>query len=418
MQEDSKKLPAGINATCDSKSIQQAAVLGAGAMGAGIALLFAKKGVATRLKDIKTEFVANGMKTCRGLVAKEVKRKKLTKLQATRVLDCLSPTVDYRGLKHADVVIEAVLEDMEIKKTVLRELAEATSPETILATNTSSLRVTEMAENIDHPERIVGLHFFNPPNKMPLVEIIRTEWTSDAALAKAFAVVQRLGKTPVIVGDCVGFLVNRLLSPYMNEAGFLLAEVEDPMEIERAAVDFGMPMGPLALSDLVGLDVAAHVADNMHAAYGDRMKPAPFWDELKRLREGGNFKPKLVDTRRKQLQPVVASAASRLRKNGETLNREQIIERLIFPVINEAAMCLQEGVASRPDDVDLAMVFGTGFAPFRGGPLNYAQNAGIGHVVEALEKMSEQHSHLAPSDALKHFAAQGSFLETRMETVS
>jgi 3-hydroxyacyl-CoA dehydrogenase / enoyl-CoA hydratase / 3-hydroxybutyryl-CoA epimerase len=420
MQENSKKLPAEINATSDTKSIQQAAVLGAGVMGAGIALLFAKKGVATRLKDIKTEFVANGMKTCRDLVNKDVKRRKLTKLQATRVMDCLSPTVDYRGLKHADVVIEAVLEEMEIKKTVLRELADATSAETILATNTSSLRVTEMAEGIDHPERVVGLHFFNPPSKMMLVEIIRTEWTSDEAIAKAFAVVQRLGKTPVIVGDCAGFLVNRLLSPYMNEAGFLLGEVDDPMEIEKAAVDFGMPMGPLALSDLVGLDVAAHVADNMHEAYGDRMKPAPFWSELKRLREAGKMKPRLLGKQKKQLQPAIAGAASKLRQSGSSgpsLNREQIIERLIFPVINEAAMCLEEGVARCADDVDLAMVFGTGFAPFRGGPLNYALKAGIGHVVEALEKMSEQHAHLAPSDALKRFAEQGSFSDQPLEAM-
>ena len=412
LHEGAKKLPPGSNASCDPKSIQQAAVLGAGAMGAGIALLFAKKGVATRLKDIKTDFVAKGMQTCRELVGKDVQRRKLTKLQATRIFDCLSPTVDYRGLKHADVVIEAVLENMSIKQQVLRELADATSPETILATNTSSLRVTEMAAGIAHPERIVGLHFFNPPDKMPLVEIIRTEWTSDEALAKAFAVVQRLGKTPVIVGDCAGFLVNRLLSPYMNEAGYLLAEVDDPMEIERAAIDFGMPMGPLALSDLVGLDVAAHVAANMHAAYGERMRPAPFWESLKQLRDVGSSKPKLFDRSRKQLQPAVAEAVRSLRpSSGKTpvLSREQIIERLICPVINEAAMCLQEGIASRPDDIDLAMVFGTGFAPFRGGPLNYAVKTGIDRVVKSLEKMSAQHSHLAPSDALRRFAQQGSF---------
>jgi 3-hydroxyacyl-CoA dehydrogenase/enoyl-CoA hydratase/3-hydroxybutyryl-CoA epimerase len=414
LSEEAKKPPEELAATYDSKDLKQAAVIGAGAMGAGIALLLARKGVATRLKDLKSEFVANGVKTVRDLLGKDTKRKKLTKRQAEEVFDRLSPATDYRGLKNADVVIEAVVEVPDIKRQVFAELAEATNSETVLATNTSSLLVSDVARDVPHPERVVGLHFFNPPHQMPLVEVIRTEQTSDEALAKAFAVVQRLGKTPVVVGDCAGFLVNRLLGPYINEAGFLLAEVADPMEIDKAAVDFGMPMGPLALSDLVGLDVAAHVADNLHEAYGERMKPAAIWGALKQLREKIGSQPKLLNKGGRSVQESVLRSIADLRKaNGSTsnarLSREAIAERLVFPVINEAAICLAEGVARRPEDIDLAMVFGTGFAPFRGGPLQYAQSIGIQKVVDGLQELAKTHPHLAPSGALVDFASRGSF---------
>lgn len=414
LSEEAKKIPADVGAEFDAKEIRQAAVLGAGAMGAGIALLFAKKGIDVRLKDIKPEFVSQGVKTIRQLLSKDLKRKKLTEIQARDAEDRISPAIDYRGLRHADVVVEAVVEKLEIKRQVFNELAEATNPETVLATNTSSLLVSQIAEGIPHPERVVGLHFFNPPHRMPLVEIIRTEQTSPEALARSFAAVTRLGKTPVIVGDCAGFLVNRLLGPYMNEAGFLLAEVNDPLELEKAAVDFGMPMGPLALSDLVGLEVAAHVAENLHDAYGDRMKPAPLWGLLKELRESENVRPKLFEENGKQLQPAVMRSILQMRRDAgmlgaASISQEQIVERLIYPIINEAAMCLQEGIVRRSEDVDLAMVFGTGFAPFRGGPMQYALSVGLESIVSRMEAMSSRHPHLAPSEALKRFAAQGNF---------
>lgn len=414
LSEEAKKPPEEIGAECDPRSLQQAAVIGAGAMGAGIALLMARKGIATRLKDIKPDFVVRGMKTVNDLLQKDVQRKRLTEREAAQVLDKLSPTTDYCGLKHADVVIEAVLEQMPIKRQVFAELAAATSDETVLVTNTSSLIVSDIARDVPHPERVVGLHFFNPPHQMPLVEVIHTPQTSPAALAKAFAVVQRMGKTPVVVGDCAGFLVNRLLGPYMNESGYLLTELADPMELDRAAVEFGMPMGPIALSDLVGLEVAAHVAENLHAAYGDRMRPAPLWGRLKALKADGKEKPKLLDKTGKALRPQVANIVSELRRESSTkstqaLNRAAIIERLVYPIINEAALCLAEGIARRPEDVDLAMVFGTGFAPFRGGPLRYAESISLSKVVEALRRMCATHPHLAPSQALLDFAQAGRF---------
>ena len=422
LQEEAKKKPSEINADFDPKLIRQAAVLGAGAMGAGIALLCARKGISTRLKDIKPEFVARGMKTIRDLVQKDLQRKRLTELEATRIYDKLSPTTEYRGLRHADVVIEAVLEELSIKRRVFDELAAATSPDTVLATNTSSLLVSEIARDVAHPERVVGLHFFNPPHQMPLVEIIRTPQTSDAALAKAFALIQRLGKTPVVVGDCAGFLVNRLLGPYMNEAGYLLAEVSDPLSMDRAAVQFGTPMGPLALSDLVGLEVAAHVAANLYAAYGERMKPAAIWTSLKELKPATQgTKPKLLNPNGKALNPAVTRIVNQLRReSGATVSQptpDEIVERLVYPVINEGALCLAEGVARRAEDIDLAMVFGTGFAPFRGGPMQYGLSVGLNRIVETLERLAAKSPHLAPSQALKDFAHTGSFAKPSLVTV-
>jgi 3-hydroxyacyl-CoA dehydrogenase / enoyl-CoA hydratase / 3-hydroxybutyryl-CoA epimerase len=393
----------------------QAAVIGAGPMGTGIALLMAKRGVRTRLKDLKPEQVAGGLQTVRRLLNADVRRRRITPRQATAARDHLSPTTDYRGLKHADIVIEAVVEDLEIKRAVFRELAEATGPNTVLATNTSSLLVEEIAGDVPHPERVVGLHFFNPPHRMSLVEVVRTEQTSPQALATALALVGRLGKINVVVRDCAGFLVNRLLSPYMNEGGHLLAEVSDAMEIERAAVAFGMPMGPLELTDLVGLEVATHVANNLHKAYGDRMQPAPLWEQLPQMRaEGKAGQVKLVrQTKRgKRLDRWAVRYVADLRKEHgtsrrQTLSSETIVERLIYPVINEAARCLEERIVASPEEVDLAMVFGTGFAPFRGGPLRYADSVGLDRIVATLERLTPEHPRLAPSEALRRLAAEG-----------
>jgi 3-hydroxyacyl-CoA dehydrogenase/enoyl-CoA hydratase/3-hydroxybutyryl-CoA epimerase len=413
LQEDAKKNNAVDVAK--PKPIQNAAVIGAGVMGAGIATLMAQKGIWTRLKDVKPEFLANGMATARRLVKHDLQRKRITPLQASDVLDHLRPTTDYMGLRHADLVIEAIIEDLPIKQQVFCELADATSPATVLATNTSSLLVSDIAAKVPHPERVVGLHFFNPPHQMPLVEVVRTEQTSPTALATAFALTQRLGKTAVVVRDCPGFLVNRLLAPYMNEAGWLLLEVSDPMEIDRAAVAFGLPMGPLELTDLVGLSVAQHVAKNMHAAYGERMTPAPLWAALRELAvtDPNAAKSLLVGKgRRKKLNPAVRKAIAHVRQSGTystsggTPRNLELTQRLIFPIINEAARCLDEGIVATADEIDLAMVFGTGFAPFRGGPMRYAASIGYGAIVEALEKLSADKPRLAPSDALRKLVAK------------
>jgi len=419
LSEAAKKPPEDLTVEPDADDVTEAAVLGAGAMGAGIALLLARKNVWTRLKDINAKMVSAGLNTIHELVNKDVARKKITPLQRTRIYDHLRPITDYSGLKRTDIVIEAIIEELDIKRSVFRELAEATGPDTVLATNTSSLTVSDIAQGMTNPERIVGLHFFNPPHQMPLVEIIRTPQTSDAALAVAFATVQKLGKTGVVVGDCAGFLVNRLLGPYMNEAGFLLEEVTDPLEIDKALVEFGMPMGPLKLTDLVGLDIAAHVAVNLHEAYGDRMQPAALWEKLREVREktGGGKRLLVGKGKKKQLADDVQKAIEDLRRTSpssisQSLTRQTMIERMVYPVINEAARCLDEGIASKPEDIDLAMVFGTGFAPFRGGPLQYADSVGLKKICETLDKFAETMPRMKPCAALRSMAeGEGKFHE-------
>jgi 3-hydroxyacyl-CoA dehydrogenase/enoyl-CoA hydratase/3-hydroxybutyryl-CoA epimerase len=413
LSEGAKKAPGSVGAEANGDSIGQAAVIGAGAMGAGIALLMARRGIWTRLKDLNPEFVSRGMKTVRKLVSSDVRRRRITPLEGIEALDHLSPTTDYRGLKNADLVLEAVVEELDIKHKVFDELAAATGPECVLATNTSSLTVADVAKTVAHPERVVGLHFFNPPDKMPLVEVVRGPQSNAASVAKAAALASRIGKTIVVVGDCAGFLVNRLLAPYMNEAGHLVTEVEDPLEVDRAAIEFGMPMGPLELIDLVGIGVSSHVSENMKAAYGDRMEPAPLWSYLRDSADAKAGPPKifLKSRFRRRLNPIVARAIAEMARKSPTppraLSHEAIVQRLVYPIINEAARCLDEKVVANADDVDLAMVFGTGFAPFRGGPLRYADAVGVPKIVETLTRLSAEHPRLTPCEALRRKATAG-----------
>ena len=412
LREQVKQPPADIDIPADTEAISQAAVLGAGAMGAGIARIMAQRGIWVRLKDISPEYLAGGMRTMRNLLRSDLRRGRLTPRQAEMTTDHLSPTIDYRGLRRAQIVIEAVVEDLAIKRKVFRELAEATGPQTVLATNTSSLLVSEIAREVPHPERVIGLHFFNPPHQMPLVEVVRTELTNPRTVALALALVERLGKVQVVVRDCAGFLVNRLLAPYMNEVGYLLAEGVEPMEIERAAVAFGFPMGPLELTDLVGASVAAHVAENLYQAFGERLKPAPLWQDLKELNAGTKSGPDRLITcgwRGKRLNRSVARLIARHSQKAHTRphDREALTARLVYPIINEAARCLDERIVERPEMVDLAMVFGSGFAPFRGGPLRYADSIGLDKVVETLERLAGEHERLAPCESLRRRAAEG-----------
>ena len=413
LSEGAKKAPGTVGTEADGVSIDHAAVIGAGAMGAGIALLMARRGIWTRLKDLNPEFVARGMKTVRKLISSDVRRRRITSLEGIQALDHLSPATDYRGLKHADLVLEAVLEEIDVKHKVFDELAAATSPQCVLATNTSSLTVADVAQKVDHPERVVGLHFFNPPDKMPLVEVVRGPKSGPEAVAKAAALASRIGKTIVLVGDCAGFLVNRLLAPYMNEAGSLVTEVEDPLEVDRAAIEFGMPMGPLELIDLVGIGVSSHVSANMRAAYGERMEPAPLWNYLRDSADAKSGPPKMFLKSRfgRRLNPAVAKAIAHMARQSPTppraMSHEAIVQRLVYPIINEAARCLDEQIAASADDVDLAMVFGTGFAPFRGGPLRYADTVGIPKIVETLDRLSAEHPRLAPCEALRRKASAG-----------
>lgn len=376
-----------------ARKVENVAVLGAGVMGGGVAQLLAYRGFNVRLKDIKPEAIALGLRHAQQAFDKAVRRRRIDKRDASKMMHRISPTLDYSGFGNADLVIEAVLERMDVKKTVLRE-TEASMQEGVLTSNTSSLSITEMQSALEHPERFAGMHFFNPVDRMPLVEIIRGARTSDETIATVFAVARRLEKTPVIVGDGAGFLVNRILAPYLNEAGWLLSDGVGIEDVDQALLDFGMPMGPVRLLDEIGLDVARHVAHLMFEAFGERMKPAPAMTALektKRLgKKGGLGFYKYEDGKDKGVDDAVYAeicASSR----GRKMDRAQIQTRCVYVMINEAARILEDGIAARPGDVDIGMIFGTGFAPFRGGLLKYADSVGTATVAETLDRLAQQH---------------------------
>jgi len=371
--------------------VKHMAVLGAGTMGGGIAQVAADKGIHVRMKDINNDALALGYRHASEIFGKFMKRKRLTKFDYDAKMAMISGTLDYSGFKQMDVVVEAIVEDMGIKKKVIAETAKNCGPGTIIATNTSSLSVTEMAEAHPKPENFVGMHFFNPVDKMPLVEVIRGPKTSDVATATIFDLSKKMGKTPVVVKDGPGFLVNRLLMPYMIEAMFLL---QDGMEI--ALVDrwythkFGMPMGPFRLMDEVGLDVCIKVVKIFAKSLGDRIEvPAliePMYNS-KRLGKKGGRGFYLYDDKGKQLS-VDESVYKDLNlpppKNP--LTEKECLERGVFTMINEAALALiEDRIVNTPQDVDMAMIMGTGFPPFRGGLLRYADSLGTQYVTQELE---------------------------------
>ena len=322
------------------------------------------------------------------------------------VEDVTRTLAQYYEILCARVFSHSVVERMAVKQQVFRDLEDVLDPEAVLATNTSSLSVTAMASGLDRPERVVGLHFFNPVHKMPLVEVIRGEQTSDTALATAFQFALRLGKTPVVVADRPGFLVNRLLGPYLNEAGHLLDEGVSVEAIDSALLEFGMPMGPCRLLDEIGFDVALHAGREMAAAFGVRLSPPKVLDQMiedGRLgRKNGrgfylyeNGKSTGVDP---TLDSLIALSA------GATSGAE-IRSRCLWLMVNEAAWALEEGVVDNADRVDLAMIMGTGFPPFRGGLLRWADSEGLGPIVDGLARFEDRlGARFAPAPQLKELA--------------
>ena len=363
--------------------ITKGAVIGAGIMGGGIAQLLSDRGVWARLKDINQDAIAKGLKAAYDVYAAAMKRKRLKPYQMADKMAMITGTVDYSGFGNADIAIEAVVENMEIKKKVFAEVSQVLSSKAILASNTSSLSVTEMARASKDPSRVIGFHFFNPVHRMPLIEIITTEFTSQQTLVSTLEFAKKLGKTPVIVKDAPGFLVNRILLGYINEAGRLLGEGGSITAIDHCATNFGMPMGPFTLSDEVGLDVGVKVLHVLESGLGVRFKPARIFDEVLPLKLLGKKSGKgfYVHGKERVVNPEVEA----LVKSGGSLNEKEAIERMILIMVNEAAMILQEKVVDGPDAVDIGMIFGTGFPPFKGGLLRYADSFGIEKIVTTME---------------------------------
>lgn len=383
--------------------ISSAGVLGAGVMGGGIAQLLADKNIPARMKDLTSQALVLGIQAASKLFQKQVQKRKLNKRQLLQKLNLISPLLDYSGFRKIDIVIEAVVEKMEVKQKLFQELEGHVGQDCILASNTSSLSITEMQRVLRHPERFAGMHFFNPVHKMPLVEVIRGEKTSDQTIAKIFQLSKQLGKTPIVVKDAPGFLVNRLLVPYLNEAMYLLADGATITEIDDALLDFGMPMGPMELIDEVGVDVGEKVLHILHHAFGDRMMPSPLTPKVVAAGRLGKKNGKgmyCYPDKSKQLDPKIYEILGVSSQSGK-IAVEEMVERCVLPMINEAARCLDEGVVSSPAEVDLGMIMGTGFPPFRGGLLRYADTVGVRIAVDRLRKYQERFgARFEPSAAL------------------
>ena len=374
--------------------IHRVGVLGGGLMGGGIAYVTAAKaGLPARIKDISHEGITHALHYSYERLNKKVKRRHMRRAEMEHTMLSLSGTLDYSGFERVDVVIEAVFEDLDLKQKMVADIEQNAKPETIFATNTSSLPITQIAAKAQRPENVIGLHYFSPVDKMPLAEIITHEGTSNETIATTVALAKKQGKTPIVVKDGAGFFVNRILAPYMNEAARLVLAGEPIEHVDKALLKFGFPVGPVTLLDEVGIDVGAKVAAILRKELGERFEPPAAFDKLIDDDRKGKKNQKGFYQYGKGVKgkPVDKSVYSLLNiEPQQKLEREEIAELCVLPMLNEAAYCLQEGIIRSPRDGDIGSVFGIGFPPFRGGPFRYMDEMGIGALVAKLEKLAEQ----------------------------
>ena len=421
-----------------TEKIVHAAVIGAGVMGSGIAQWLSSRGVTVILRDVAREQIDRGLANVEKIYGDAVKRGLMNEEKAKQGRARICGSTAPMELRDVQFVIEATSEKMEIKKEVFRELAMEAGPKTVVATNTSALSVSELAEVTVSPEHVIGLHFFNPVSRMKLVEVVIAKQTSDETRDRSLAFVRQIGKLPVIVRDSPGFLVNRVLFPYLLDAAELFETGVDAERIDRALVEWGMPMGPLRLIDEIGVDITIDIGNTLEKAYGQRDHVPTV---LLRLREqqmlgrktGAGFykyegktqtpnealaqwitsrswrsgaKRSAVEESRdaaaKEGHPAPSTSLSSAQDDGVN-----IVHRLIFLMVNEAARCVEEGIVDSPEDADYGMILGTGFAPFRGGPLRFAEHFGITKTVEELERLARTEKKFTPCEILKKHAHDG-----------
>ncbi len=410
-----------------ARPIRQAAVLGAGIMGGGIAYQSASKGTPILMKDIKEEAIQLGLKEARKLFTKQVERKKLTTEKMAEKLANIRPTLTYGDFGHVDLVVEAVVENPRVKEAVLAEVEGLVGEETILASNTSTISITRLASSLKRPENFCGMHFFNPVHRMPLVEVIRGEKTSDAAVAATVAYARAMGKTPIVVNDCPGFLVNRVLFPYFGGFSLLMAQGADFQRVDKVMEKFGWPMGPAYLLDVVGMDTAVHAGEVMAEGFPERMgslggsaegegegkSAIQVMFENERLgqkndkgfyayEEDRKGKPKKV--RDEAAIELVKGVARETREFSD----EEIISRMMVPLCLEAVRCLEDDIVASPAEADMALIYGIGFPPFRGGALRYIDAMGVEAFVKLADGLAEELGPLyAPTERLREMAAAG-----------
>jgi 3-hydroxyacyl-CoA dehydrogenase/enoyl-CoA hydratase/carnithine racemase len=400
----------------EPQKIKTVAMVGGGAMGSGITNLLLSNGFETILWDINDEAIKKGQSAIRKTFDYPIKKGKMTQQELDRMIqERLKTTTSLNDLSQVDLIIEAVLEDMGIKQGIWKRLEEICRQEVVFASNTSALPITEMASVLKNPGRMIGLHFFNPAERMQLLEIICGKKTSDATLATSVAFARVIRKIPIVVNDGPGFYVSRQLGALIGESTFLVGEGVDSAFIEEAVVDFGMPMGPATLSDLTGIDIGYHVVKNFEKSFGERWKISPIhelvyqtgcygrktgagWYDYSREKPVPNPKVKEVIKRYLKEKKIESKKSS----------HKEILDRMLARAINEAVFMIEEGICDRPQDMDLAMVYGTGFPPYRGGILRYADAWGIRNVYEHLLKLEQEHGvRFKPAPLLKEMAESG-----------
>lgn len=401
LQDNAKKLEGKENIP----SIKKGAVLGAGTMGGGIAWLFAKNNQAPIMKDVSEQGLKLGLKQASSVFRKAVKRRRMSEDDFQRAQRSIEPTLNYNGFKSVDLLVEAVVENMEVKKKVFAEVEKEVSEDCLLTSNTSSLSVEEMAKALKRSERFAGLHFFNPVNKMPLVEIIRHSGVSEETIKKLYKWTLDVKKTPVVVNDGPGFLVNRILAPFLNEAAYLLEEGVSIEAIDKASLNFGMPMGACRLMDEVGLDVGAHVGEIMEQGLGQRHKASSLSVKAveKQLFGKKNFKGFYTYDENGKQEGVNPEMLELLPKENKSMSETELQMRMFLPMINEAAYILEDKIVEDAATIDLGLIFGIGFPPFRGGLCKYADSEGLDRILESLEKFTQsvdEHRY-GPSKLLK-----------------
>ena len=372
------------------REIRSAAVIGAGIMGAGIAAATLKREIPVALADASPDALRRGAR----LAVEEAAYSKSTKGADPERLLALAPLLalsdDDHALKNRDLVIEAVVENADVKRALYARIEPLLDDKAILASNTSTIPITFLAEKLAHPERFCGIHFFNPVRRMKLVEVIRGERTSDETIATAVAYAKKVGKSPIVVNDGPGFLVNRLLFPYMNEALNLLSEGASLDDVDRAAKKFGMPMGPITLYDVVGLDTALYAGGTMQKAFPDRITDTPILAAMVKAgrlgqKNGLGFFSYKNKKQRAQPDPDVAALLAPHRTGEKKFATDEMIYRLFLPMLLEATRVLEDGIVRDPRDVDLGLIFGLGFPPFKGGLLFWADRVGAAKLVELLK---------------------------------
>lgn len=397
--------------------VKQAAVLGAGIMGGGIAYQSASKGTPIIMKDIADPALDLGMSEATKLLSKRVNRKKMKAEKMGAVLSSIRPTLNYGDFGDVDIVVEAVVENPKVKQSVLAETEKQLKDGAILASNTSTISITHLAEALEKPENFVGMHFFNPVHMMPLVEVIRGEKSSDEAVATTVAYAKKMGKTPVVVNDCPGFLVNRVLFPYFGGFGMLLRDGADFQKVDKVMERWGWPMGPAYLMDVVGIDTGVHAAGVMAEGFPERMQydhkdasEVMFENERYGQKNGVGFykyetdkkgKPKKVvdETTYELLKPIVAEP--------KEFEDDDIIARLMIPMCLEVVRCLEDNIVSNVPDADMSLIFGVGFPPFRGGALRYIDSMGTAAFVELCDKYKDLGALYEPTEKLREMAANG-----------